>query len=852
MTDVRYAFRQLVKNPGFTAVAVLTLALGIGANTAMFTLVNNILLKPLAVRAPGELVSVFSRDTSRPDDYRAFSYLNYRDLRDRNEVFTDVLGQMPTVIGIKEGDTTRRTMGMLVTANYFSTLGVTPALGRAFLPEEETQAVPVVIVSHDFWRKHGSDPGLVGRTLKINSLLCTVVGVTPPGFTGTMALVAPEVLLPLGLSDQLANTFMNGGRNGLEDRSRGAMMPVARLKSGVTMEEATARLQVLSDQLAKAYPKENAHQQFSVAPLPRMAITDRPQRGSQFSVLGGLLLAMSCVVLLIACLNLANMMLARGASRRKEIAVRLALGAQRHRIFRQLITEALLLSLLGGLLGLFLATWSTRGLQGSLQGLAPVLIVFSSPFEPVVLVATLGFCGLATVFFAVGPAWRLTGLDVNSDLKDQGTGESFRGRFWTPRNLLAIGQVALSLTLLVAAGLFTRSAINALRSDPGFNVDRGFILHSDAQMAGYDEARGRQVFLTLLDRVRSLPGVGTASLAATVPFGDVQLGQSVQRGGAPAEPASKDATVAQGKAFSSGFNVISEGYFESLGVGLVRGREFVRAEVASTNGPRVAIINTDLAQKLWPGEDPLGRQIQFTAAVGEGSEGGSVGIRGDAPAKTGETLEVVGVVPTLKTDLFDRGDQYRVYVPLGQNYQSSQHLHVTPAPGVASATLLAAVRAELQKVDAQLPILALHSLRTHFERNGPLWMVRVGAALFSVFAAIALMLSVIGVYGLKAYAVARRTREIGIRMALGAGQTDVLGMVLREGLQLTAAGLGLGLVLALGLASVLSSFLFEVPRFDPVVFAVAPLILALASVLACWLPARRASRVDPMVALRTQ
>lgn len=856
MNDLRFALRQWRQHPGFTLVAVITLALGIGANSAMFSLVNTLVLKPLAVQEPGRLVAVYSRDTERPDQYRSFSFPNYLDLRKDGEVFADVLGQMPSVVGLGEGESTRRTMAMLVTANYFSTLGVPLAQGRGFLPEEETRPVPVVVVSHGYWKKQGGDPALVGKTIRINSLLCTVVGIAPEGFTGTMALVAPEILLPIGLHSKLANAFLGGKGDVLSDRGQGTLMPVARLKPGVTLEAANARLAVLSDQLARAYPKENGHQRLMAAPMPRMAVADRPQRDAgRLATVGVLLLGMSCVVLLIACLNLANMMLARSTARRKEIAVRLALGAARGRVFRQLFIEALTLSLMGGVLGLLLAGVSGRVLLDSLQRLAPVMLVFHSALDPAVLLATFGFCLLATVFFAVGPAWRLSGLDVQEHLKEHGGEDAGRGRLLAPRNLMAVGQVALSLTLLVAAGLFARSAINAFRGDPGFPLDRGLVFQTDAQMAGLDDVQGRAAFQALVERVRSMPGVASASLAATVPFGDVQLGRSVQRAGAPRVPAQAGATPAEGRAFNSGFNAIGDDYFRTLGVNRLRGREFSPAEVHGTNAPRVAIINQELAAALWPGEEALGRRIQFTSDDGAGpGGGGGVGIRGNGSNEepSSPAMEVVGLVPTLKNDLFDQDDPYRVYVPIGQSYQPALHLHVLPAPGVPMETLQTTLREEIRRVDPRLPQLALHSLRSHFERNGPLWMVRTGAMLFGLFAAVALLLSVVGVYGLRAYAVARRTREIGIRMALGAGRAEVLRWVLLDGLRLSLIGLGVGLILALGVSAAVRGFLYEAPRYDPVVFLLATLVLLAASLLACWIPARRAAQVDPMVALRTQ
>jgi predicted permease len=812
--------------------------------------VNTLVLKPPAVHAPDELVAIYAADTTRPDTYRSFSMAEFKDLRAQASVFAEVAAQQPTLVGLKEGDTTRRVMALQASASYFNLLGIAPARGRAFLPAEDTTATPVAIVSDAFWRKTGADPGLVGKTITVNATAFTVVGIMPPGFGGTMSIVSLDVFTPLGMYDVLVSEFENEQRQSLADPRHHGLTLLGRLKPGVTPAAVNARLRDLAAQFASVYPDLRKDLSLSCGRLPAIPFSDRPQSGPDpLKLLSALMQTMACVVLLIACLNLANLMLARGAGRRKEIAVRLALGATRRRIIRQLLTEGLLLALLGGAFGLVLARWSTDLLFGSLQQVASMFTVPAAAFDWRVLGATGGFCVLAALSFALGPALKLARLDVNRDLKEHlGEDAGLARRHWfTPRNLLVPAQVALSLALLVAAGLFTRSAVNAVRSNPGFGLDSGFFLQLDAAMARRDEAQARETFRALTERLGALPGVASVSLAATIPFGDLHMGRSVQRAGAPPPPSSGAATLEQGRALSAGANIIGDGYFQTLAVPLLRGREFTRPEATISNAPAVAILSRRLAEQLWPGEDALGRRIQF-AEAGHGGDG----LNGAAPGLGKVTYEVIGLVPNLRRNLSADEEAAFVYLPFGRHFQLTAHLHVRPAPGASATMLMAAVREQVRAADPQLPVLALKSLRTHFDGSFYLWIVRVGSLLFGTFGTVALLLAVIGVYGVKAYTVARRTREIGIRMALGAGRGVGIRMILGEGAASTFVGLGIGLLLAGGAAMAISGFLFEVEPFDPIVFVAAPLLLAIAALLACWLPARRASRVDPMVALRSE
>jgi predicted permease len=833
--DLRQSLRLLAKNPGFTFVAVAVLGLGIGVNTSVFSLVNALLLRPVTDVSPGRLVGIYSHDATKPDSYRAFSYPEYVELREQNDAFDELMAHNFAMVGLQEGEGTRRVFAGVVSSNYFAALGARLRQGRAFSAEEEAPAaaVPVVVVSHGLWRKLGSDPGLVGRTLRLNAIDFTVVGVTREGFSGTMALVSPELWIPFGMYDATLNDFQRSGTHQrLADRGHRNLILVGRLKDGLDAAAASARVAALSRRLADASPDLRDHV-LSVSPLPRLGVSTQPHSETPVFAAGGLLLLMASLVLLIACLNLANMLLARGEARRKEIAVRLALGATRRRIVSQLLTEGLTLSLLGGVAGLLLAWWSTRLLVASLVPLAPLAIVFDAKPDANVMAAAFGFCLLATLFFGLGPALRLARADALPELKEQ-AGESRVGRgrrgLLAPRNLLVVGQIALSLALLTTGGLFVRGALIASEADPGFRLERGLLVEVDPALAGLEEAGGRAVYAAALERLRALPGVEAVSAASTVPFGSISIGRRVQAAGAaPAKSGEQPGVSAQ-------YVIVASDYFKSLGLPVLRGRDFDRAEEAGAAGARPVILDEPLARKLWPDGDALGRQVQLV----------------DRDGTPQEPLEVVGVVPGLRHDLLDPAPVPHVYVPFGGNYQSGMSLHLRLARAGGEAEMLASVRQQLRAVDARLPVLQATTLRGFRDDSLPLWLVRTGARLFTLFGAVAVLLAVVGLYGVKAYVVARRTREIGIRMALGATRASVLGLILREGAALTCVGLGLGLLLAFASGRLVSSLLYRVDPSDPLVFVLAAALLACVALAAAYLPARRATEIAPVTALRSE
>jgi predicted permease len=838
LKDLRYGVRMLANKPAFTITAVIVLALGIGANTSIFSLVNAFLLKPLRIQKPEELVGVYSRNAHKPDSYRAFSYPNYVDLRDANGVFSSLAAHNMAMVGLAEGDTTRRVFADLVSANYFATFGVPLFRGRAFTAAEERPGSPadVVIVNYSFWTKSGSDPDLVGKTLRINSRILTVVGIAGEGFTGTTAMISPELYMPLSLHDSMANGFEGVGRS-LGSRDDNVLILIGRLRSGIAQKAADSQLAAVASAMEKAYPAENKDQTLIVHALSRMSISVNPTNDNEIWVPAILLLSMASVVLLIASLNVANMMLARGAARRKEIAIRLALGGARKTIVQQLFTESMLLALAGGAAGLLVAYWSTSALVHSMQRLAPLDLVYTAGPDFRILAATMGFCVLSTLLFGLGPAWNLSRSNVVSSLKDgenEDVASGKRGRLFSRRNVLVMSQVSLSLVLLTAAGLFIRSAQRAADVEPGFRLDNGVVVEVDPSMAGYDEAHGRQVFRTLSERLGSIPGVESTSLAGTVPFGMVSLGRSVQRS-SDAAPSSADPS-SKGTVLSMRFNLVGPDYFKTLGVPLLRGRSFVAAESSANPGAAVAILDKAAAAKLWPKEEAVGKHIRMI--VGDG-------------AKTQDAL-VVGVAGNVQDDIFGSEARPHLYVPFGQEYQADANIHLKVAVQGADgeARMLDAIRREIRSVDSRLPVLNLKTLRQHLDSSIDLWVVRTGARMFSIFGGVALLLAMVGLYGVRAYTVSRRTREIGIRMALGANSGDTLQMILREGLVVTLIGAGIGLLLSVALGKVLASFLYKVSGADPLVFTAAPILLAAISLLACYLPARRAARVDPMVALR--
>jgi predicted permease len=829
VTDLSYAIRTFTKTPGFTAIAVIVLAVGIGANTAIFTLVNELLLRPLPGRG-SELVGVYNRDRVVPDSFRQFSYPNYVDVRDRSDIFDALMAQTFTMVGTPAGEGTKRTLAVVVSSNYFDTVGVTLAAGRPFSADEERPGarIPVAIVTYGRWMQEKRDPAFIGKTIRINAIDFTVIGVAPEGFSGTMALVSADLYLPLGMFDQVVTDRFKNNGNGLTDRSNAALVLAGRVKPGVTDAVVSARLDALSRRLEAAYPAENRNLAISANPLPRMSASPAPQDNSAITALTSLLLALSGIVLVIACLNIANMLLARGSTRRKEIALRIALGARRSSVVRQLLTESVLLAAVGAGLGLLFSIWATRALASSFAGAMPFTVTFSSRPDAAVLIATVAFTAIATIAFGLGPALRLSRRDLVVDLKDRGGEGAPAGRRFSARNLMVVGQVALSLAMLTAGGIFARTALAAGAGNPGFTYDRIYVARLEGTLAGFTETRGRLTFDRLLDRLRSMSGVESATLTSSMPYGDSVGGALFEAvGESNREPVRARA-----------HRVIGADYFRALGLQMIGGREFTRTEESSATAPRVAIVDEAFAAALFGSLNPIGQMIRLAPAA-DGTE----------PVR-GEPMEVVGIAPPLREELLDKRPVPHVYVPLGRTYRAGLFAIVRTARGGNELAQLEEIRTTIRSVEPDLPVVSLSTMAA-FHRGSPeLWGLNAGAGLFAALGVLALLLAVLGVYGVKSYVVAQRTREIGIRMALGASPRDVLGLMLRDGFRLTGVGLAIGVPLAILVSIAFTKVFVDIGGFDAPVVGVAAIVLAMAATIASGVPARRATKVQPVTALQ--
>lgn len=840
--DLRFSLRLLAKAPGFTAAAVGVLALGIGLNTGMFTVIYGLAFNPRPFADPGRIVQVYTQDKKQPDRYRLFSYPLWRELNARRDLFDRVLGFNHTLVGVQEGAATRRAFASVITANYFDTLGIPLARGRAFTAAEERPgaAEPVVIVSHAHWRKTGFDPGLLGRTLRINGRPYTVVGIAPEGFSGTTAFVGPEFYFPLGTFELLENFLIGEEHRSLDQPDAYQLFVVARLAPGIEPGSAKAALATLGANLERAFPVEFKDQAVTVGPLPRLGTSSSPRSEAALTAFCAVLMALAGAVLLIVCLNLAGLLLARGQARRKEFAIRLALGGSRAQLIRQLCLEGLMLSLVGGALGLLAADAVLGLITASLEARLPITLFLAPTGASVVVAATAVICLGATLAFSLGPALRLSRADVLTDLKQQ-TGEDATGprrAWWWPRHPLVVTQIALSLALLIVAGLFLRLTFNAVTTDHGFRADNTVVAEVDANLGGLDEARSLDLFRATQERLAALPGVQSAAIGAIVPYGFIGISREVRRDGPKPAPDAKPAAAAEGRAYTGRWNSVGADYFTVMGLALKDGRAFTGAEATAPGAPRVAIIDEILARQLWPEGGAVGRFIRFS---------------GQEDEKTG-AMQVIGVVAFSTVDFFEELPTGAVYVPFAQGYSGNAHFHVRPAANTPAAalTLVSQVRAVLRETLVNVPVFKVTTFKQHAETSVDLWAAGLGSVLLMVFSAFAMVVAVVGIYSVKAYQVSRRTREIGIRMALGAVPGAIQALILREGLATAALGIGTGLLLGLGVNRFLSSVMHGVQPFDPLVLLAAAGAFLLSAALASWIPARKATRVNPLVALRSE
>ncbi|MBP6864551.1 MAG: ABC transporter permease [Candidatus Didemnitutus sp.] len=862
LQDLKFALRLLAKAPGFTVAAVAVLAIGIGLNTAIFSTTYSLAFSPRPFAEPERVVQLYTHDRKEPTNYRAFSYPIYRALAQRTDLFSGVLAHNLTMVGIGEKGEARRSFSSIVSANYFALLGVPLAKGRPFTPEEERPGAEaqVVIASHQYWKRTGFDPQLVGSTIRINERPFTVIGITPEGFSGTMMLVGPELYFPLSVFSSLSNDFDGPEKRTLERADTYNLFLVARLADGVSREAATAALGALGQALETDFPAEFREKTVSLGTLPRLSTSTSPSEESTISLLGIMLLSMSGAVLLVVCLNLAGLLLARGQARRKEFAIRLALGGGRARLVRQLCVEGGVLALAGGGLGFLLASTANSWLAAALSMRLPVTLFLSPNASPAIIGASLAFCVLATVFFALGPALKLSRTDVLTDLKGQpGEGTPTVRRRWLPRHPLVVTQIALSLALLVAASLFVRMALRLAETESGVSADNTVVVEVDSSLGGFDETQGRHLFNAINGRLAALPGVQSASVGAIIPFGMVHIGRAVQRAGVNPPADAKPVTAAEGLAFDARWNAVGADYFATLGLPLLRGRAFSAAEAESPGAPAVAIIDEVLARKLWPEGDALGQRIQWADAEAPraaSNQQGGIGEQQDIAARAHESrlIEIVGIARATRDDFGQKEAGNSIYVPFAQGFRHNVHFHVRPAQDSAAAAvaLLDPVRRAVREAAPGVPMFKVQTYRQHVDGNLEAWMTRLGSTLFAFFGVVSMLVAVLGIYGVKAYSVSRRTREIGVRMALGAHPGAVRAMILREGATIAASGIGLGLLLALATARAMSALFVDVAAFDLPVFAAAAVAFGVAALCACWIPAARATKINPLDALRAE
>ncbi|HKQ93279.1 MAG TPA: ABC transporter permease [Blastocatellia bacterium] len=806
--DLRFALRILAKSPGFTAVVVLSLALGIGANTTIFSLINAALFKPLPrVKEPDRLVW-FRAPASYPD---------YEDFRDQNDVFSGISSLSGTrEISLSRDGQPELVKGEFVSANYFSVLGVDVSTGRAFLPEEDriADAQPVVVLSHGLWRRRfGGDPNLIGGSVNLNGLSFTVIGVAPPGFVGAEVHIPRDLWAPMAIYPRLPPAGKGAtDPNPLRNRGMYWLNLVARLKPGVTRVQAQAAMTAIVARLPQERYDQTIDERLRAVELLTVSGGLDPRDRAGALPISGLLQAIVSLVLLTACANIAGLLLARSSLRRREIGIRQALGASRARIIQQLLTESLLLSLLGALAGLLVAAWA-RDLLISLSGATPIAALDLS-LDYRVLSFTFSASLLAGLTFGLAPALQASKPDLIPALKNEAAGKGYRRS--RLRNAFVVSQTALSVVLLIGSGLFIRSLQNAQTIDPGFKVEGALIATLDPGLLRYGEEQGQEFFRQAVERVGALPGVESASLMDFVPLGLRFAQHDVFVEGRNGS-----------RAVSTGFNTVGPRYFQTMGIPVRRGREFTTQD--RTGALPVVMLNETLARRLWPGEDPIGKRLRL-------------GGPSDPEA------EVIGVARDGKYATLGENARPYIYRPLLQSYASRMTLVVRTTGN--PETLSAAVREQIHSLDPNLPVAQIKTLAERVEFA--LFPARLGAALLGAFGLLALGLAATGVYGVIAYSVSQRAQEFGIRMALGADGADVRRLVLREGLKVALIGVTVGLALSLAATRLTTGFLYGVGANDPLTFVGVALLLTAVALLACYLPARRATKVDPMVALRCE
>jgi len=815
--DLRYAFRTLRKSPGFTLIAIISIALGIGANTAIFSFVDAVALRPLPVKNAGAIIAVHSTAPgARLDDV---SYPDYADLRDRTRTLQSVVAfdSLVASISVNRDALPEMTLGYLVSGNFFSGLGIEIPIGRGFHPDEdrtESQDNLVTVISHGVWQRiFDSDPNVVGRILHVNGAGFTVIGVASQSFSGPESVVQAAFYVPIHSYRRASPTAAD---DLLTSRKRKPLNLFARLNPGISIKNAQAEMTAIGHALAAQYPDTNRERTFTVLSYDR----DRYEKDSVDAILGATLMGITAMVLLIACANVANLLLAQGTARAKEIAIRMAIGAGRGVLVRQFLTESMVLALLGGAAGVGVGFAGVRFLQG-IKLPSDFPLDLGIRMDSRLLMFSLALSVATGLIFGLLPALRSTRVDLNSTMKasDQGPHKS---RFWrgrlAGRNVLVSVQLALAVVLLVASGLFVRGFGAARKMDPGFRTNHTLLVSFNPGLIRYDEVKSRQFYKALIDRVRALPGVTDATLAANFPFGGNLFTRSVIVDGYQPRPD-------EDKPFALA-NIVDDHYFNTMETKILRGRVFDARDTASS--PRVVIINETAAKRFFPNGDALGAHMRINN-------------------ENGPVVQIVGVAKAGTYLYWSEPPQSFLWIPFTQDYSSGATLHVRTEGDPAAMS--GVIRDVARAINPDMPVFSVRSIEAFYDARAMLGP-RLTMQLVTATGLIGLLLAVIGLYGVVAYGVSRRTREIGIRMAIGANPGDVLRMILGQGIVLTAIGVGVGLVIAFFASRVVAGFVVGVSPRDPAIFLSVPIVLAVVMIAACWLPARRAARIDPTLALR--
>jgi predicted permease len=826
LKDIRYALRWMARSPGFSAVAILSLGLGVGVNTAMFSLVDSLLFRPLPVSSPESLVDVFTAGGDG-DDYATTSYQDFLDLKAQNTVFTDMIGYSPMFAPLNLGDRSRIALGQVVTANHFTMLGVQPFLGRLLVPSDDDPGAPrVVVLSHRMWqREYGSDPAIVSRTLKLRGLDYSIAGVAPPEFTGVVTLLSPELWLPIAHVEEVEPAGINDsvpspGKTRLERRGFRWMFVKGRLKPGTTAAQANANVAVIGRQLESAHLQTNRGRTMAAVPTEDVRLLV-PQAGGILSIGAAGIMTIVGLVLLIACANVAGMLLARASARRREIGVRLAIGASRGRLIQQLLVEGALLGTLGAVAAVALAWALVQGLQG-IQLPLPVDVAFDLRIDGRVLTFSILVAALTGVLAGLLPAIKASAPSLVNDLRGEAPAGRLGRRRFALRDVLVVSQVALTAVLLVVAGLLLRSLGASQRADVGFDPRGLAAISIDTDMVRYTPERSDVFWREALARVRSLPGVRSAGFVSpSLPFG-LNFSQSEMRVDSRAYTEGQRGEIVEN-------TMISPTYLETLGVPIVDGRGIAETDVAGS--PAVVVINETMARSFWPIESAVGHTLQ----VVNGSQT--------------RTYRIVGISRNHKHHgVLERPAPF-AYFADSQRSNPTYKIIVARSDGSAEA-LLAGMRRELLAMEPGLVFVGDQTMEQTMATS--LMPARAGAMLAGAFGGLGTLLAAIGLYGVIAFSVARRTREIGVRMAIGARPAAVMSMVMRQGFAIVAAGLVAGLLLAAAAASALRGVLYGITPFDAVAWGMAIVAMIAAAALANFIPARRAMRIDPMTALRIE